>query len=127
MEKEMKEEEKYSVANQKRVRENESVGGNSNIPMVGIMGWGMDIMRKRQTGEFFLNKTPGRKRFGENTVGRNYLGKLTPRTSYVDKRALGIEFIGKRAPRMEFVEKRVPERNLLGKDLFKYVHRMENK
>ena len=106
---------KDSVANQKRVKEMDFVGGNSNIPMVDMIGWGMDIMRKSHKREFFVKQTPGRKSFGENTAGRNYIRKLMPRSVYFDKRALGMEFIGKRAPRMELVEKRVPGTEFVGK------------
>ena len=45
---------KDSVANQKRVKEMDFVGENSNIPMVDMRGWGMDIIRKRHTGELFV-------------------------------------------------------------------------
>ena len=79
------------------------------------MGWGMDLMRKRHSREFFVKQTPWRKSFGENNVGRNYVRKLTASSAYVDKRALGMEFIGKRAPRMELVEKRVPGTEFVGK------------
>ena len=76
MENEMKGEErslsdflsKDSVANQKRVKEMDFVGGNSNIPMVDMIGWGMDIMRKSYKREFFVKQTSGRKSFGDNTV-----------------------------------------------------------
>ena len=96
---------KDSVANQKIVNEMDFVGGNLKIPMVNMRGWGMDIMRKRHSGEFFVKPTPGRKSFGENTVGLNHIRKLMPRSIYFNKRALGMEFIGKRASRTELDQK----------------------